>query len=35
MRGDSRMKAYLPQIIELANLDSIIGAAVLNETRRG
>jgi quinol monooxygenase YgiN len=35
MRGDPRMNAYLPRLIELASLDSIIGSAVLNETRRG
>jgi len=33
MRGDPRMKAYFPKIAELASLDSIVGAAVLNETR--
>lgn len=33
MRSDPRMKAYFPEIIELASLDSIMGSAVLNETR--
>jgi quinol monooxygenase YgiN len=33
MRSDPRMKAYFPKIIELASLDSIIGSAVLSETR--
>jgi quinol monooxygenase YgiN len=33
MRGDPRMKAYFPKIIELASLDSIVGSAVLSETR--
>jgi quinol monooxygenase YgiN len=33
MRGDPRMKAYFPKISELANLDSIVGSAVLSETR--
>jgi quinol monooxygenase YgiN len=35
MRSDPRMKAYFPKIIELASLDSIVGSAVLSETRRG
>ena len=35
MRSDPRMKAYFPKIIELASLDSIVGSAVLHETRRG
>ncbi len=35
MRGDPRMKAYLPKLFELASLDSIIGPAVFSETRRG
>jgi quinol monooxygenase YgiN len=35
MRGDPRMKAYFPEIIELASLDSIMGTVVLSETRRG
>ena len=33
MRGDPRMKAYFPKIMELASLDSIVGSAVLSETR--
>jgi quinol monooxygenase YgiN len=33
MRSDPRMKAYFPKILELASLDSIVGAAVLSETR--
>jgi quinol monooxygenase YgiN len=33
VRGDPRMKAYFPKIAELASLDSIVGAAVLSETR--
>jgi quinol monooxygenase YgiN len=33
MRSDPRVKAYFPEIIELASLDSIAGSAVLNETR--
>lgn len=33
MRSDPRMKAYFPKISELASLDSIMGSAVLNETR--
>lgn len=33
MRGDPRMMAYFPKIIELASLDSMMGAAVLSETR--
>ena len=35
MRNDPRMKAYFPKITELASLDSIVGTAVLSETRRG
>jgi len=31
MRGDPRMKAYFPQILELASLDSIVGQAVFSE----
>ena len=31
MRGDPRMKAYLPKIMELASLDSVLGSAVLSE----
>jgi quinol monooxygenase YgiN len=33
MRSDPRMKAYFPKFIELASLDSIVGSAVLSETR--
>jgi quinol monooxygenase YgiN len=33
MRSDPRMKAYFPKINELASLDSIVGSAVLSETR--
>ena len=33
MRSDPRMKAYVPKIMELASLDSIVGSAVLSETR--
>ena len=33
MRSDPRMKACLPKIVELASLDSILGSAVLSETR--
>jgi quinol monooxygenase YgiN len=33
MRGDPRMKACFPKIVELASLDSIIGSTVLSETR--
>src|ERR1700722_18250445 len=33
MRSDPRMKAYFPEIIELASLDSIVGSAVWSETR--
>jgi quinol monooxygenase YgiN len=33
MRSDSRMKAYFPKIIDMASLESIVGAAVLSETR--
>jgi quinol monooxygenase YgiN len=28
MRGDPRMKAYLPKLMELASLDSIMGSMV-------
>ena len=28
MRSDPRMKAYLPKIMELASLDSVVGSAV-------
>jgi quinol monooxygenase YgiN len=33
MCGDPRMRAYFPKIGELASLDSIVGSAVLSETR--
>ena len=33
MRSDPRMKAYFPQIIELASLESIMGTAVMSATR--
>ncbi|WP_158814132.1 putative quinol monooxygenase [Methylocapsa sp. S129] len=33
MRDDPRMKAYFPKVMELASLDSIVGAAVFNEVR--
>jgi quinol monooxygenase YgiN len=33
MRSDPRMKAYFPKISELASLESIVGSAVLSETR--
>ena len=33
MRSDPRMKAYVPKIMELASLDSIMGSAVLSESR--
>ena len=33
MRSDPRMKAYFPKIMELASLDSMVGSAVLSETR--
>ncbi len=33
MRGDPRMRAYLPKLSELASLDSLMGSAVLNEAR--
>jgi quinol monooxygenase YgiN len=33
MRSDPRMKAYIPKILELATLDSIVGSVVLSETR--
>lgn len=31
MRGDPRMRAYFPQIAELASLDSIVGSTVFSE----
>ncbi|MFS2179048.1 putative quinol monooxygenase [Rhizobium pisi] len=33
MRSDPRMKAYLPEIMELASLDSILGSAALSRSR--
>ena len=33
MRSDPRMKACFPKIAQLASLDSIVGSAVLSETR--
>ena len=33
MRSDPRMKAYFPQIIELASLNSMVGSAVFSESR--
>ena len=33
IRSDPRMKACFPKVIELARLDSIVGPAVLSETR--
>jgi quinol monooxygenase YgiN len=33
MRSDPRMKAYFPKIMELASFDSLLGSAVLSETR--
>ena len=35
MRSDPRMKAYFPQVSELASLDSMMGSAVFSETRWG
>ena len=35
MRSDPRMKAYVPKVLELASLDSVMGSAVWSETRRG
>lgn len=32
MREDPRMKAYFPKILELASIDSVVGATVLNES---
>jgi quinol monooxygenase YgiN len=31
MRSDSRMQAYFPKILELASVDSILGATVLRK----
>ena len=33
MRNDPRMKAYLPDIIEMASLDTVMGSAVMSESR--
>ena len=33
MRSDPRMKAYLPKLLELASLDSIMGSMVFSESR--
>jgi len=33
MRSDPRMKAYFPKLLELASIDSILGAAVLSQSR--
>lgn len=33
MRGDQRMQAYLPKLMELATLDSVVGSTVLSEIR--
>jgi quinol monooxygenase YgiN len=33
MRNDPRMKAYLPELMELASLDTILGSAVSSESR--
>ena len=33
MRGDHRMKAYFPKILELATLDSMVGSTVLSEAQ--
>jgi quinol monooxygenase YgiN len=33
MRSDARMQAYFPRILELAQLESIAGAAVLERSR--
>jgi quinol monooxygenase YgiN len=33
MRSDPRMKAYFPEILELASLESIMGSAVMSHTR--
>ena len=32
MRNDPRMKACFPKILELASVDSIVGATVLSES---
>lgn len=33
MRNDPRMKAYLPRIVELASLESVVGSTVFSERR--
>ena len=33
MRADARMKAYFPQILELASLESVVGEVVLSDNR--
>ena len=33
MQADARMKAYFPQILELASVDSAAGSAVFSESR--
>lgn len=33
MRTDARMKAYFPQILELASLESVVGEVVLSNNR--
>lgn len=33
MRADPRMKAYFPRILELATIDTVMGAAVFGEAR--
>jgi quinol monooxygenase YgiN len=33
MRNDPRMKAYLPQIMEMVSLDSLLGTTVFSEAR--
>jgi quinol monooxygenase YgiN len=33
MQSDPRMKAYFPKVLELASFSSIVGAAVMSESR--
>ena len=33
MRADPRMRAYFPQIVELASLESVVGEVVLSDIR--
>jgi quinol monooxygenase YgiN len=33
MQSDPRMKAYFPKVLAMASFDSIVGAAVLSESR--